>query len=192
MNRPFSKVLALDPGGTPKDWISYKDAILYAATNSIAWVPPTAKSLTVFGGTNAKTGLPSSVEIASILAIRGPMAAKLDALSGKAPRVSNKALFARDFHRCAYCGGYFDEHELTKDHIIPKKHKGKNTWMNLITACKPCNGKKADRTPEKAGMKLLYKPYVPSRVDYLYFANRSIADEQLDYIELFANKKKAA
>jgi hypothetical protein len=39
-------------------------------------------------------------------------------------------------------------------------------------------------------MKLLYKPYVPTRVDYLYFANRSIADEQLDYIELFAKKKQ--
>lgn len=188
--RPFSKVLALDPGGTPKDWISYKDAILYAATNSVAWIPPSAQTHRVFGGTNSKTGEPSSLEIASLMAIRGPMAAKINALSSKAPRVSNKALFARDFCRCAYCGGYFDEHLLTKDHIIPKRQKGKNTWMNLITSCKPCNGRKADRTPKEAGMELKYQPYVPSRVEYLYFANRTPSDEQMDYIEQFGLKNK--
>jgi len=188
MERPFSKVLALDPGGTPKDWISYRQAILYAVTDSISWVPPTAQKVTVYGGTNSKTGELSSVEIASMVAIHGPMAAKIANGGYRTPRVSNKALFARDFHRCAYCGEYFDIEYLTKDHILPKKLKGKNTWLNLITSCKPCNGRKADRTPEKAGMKLKYQPYVPSRIEYLCFANRKISDDQLDYIEAFTTK----
>jgi len=191
VTRPYSKILALDPGGTPKQWITFRDAICYAAKEDIVWIPPNAIKTRVYGGTNSRTGEPSSVEIASIIAVRDPVFAKLSATSLRlAPRVSNKALFARDFHRCAYCGNYFDKEDLTKDHIVPKKMKGKNTWLNLITSCKPCNGKKADRTPEKAGMKLKYQPYIPSRIEYLYFSNHHMTDEQLDYIEAFGVKNK--
>jgi 5-methylcytosine-specific restriction endonuclease McrA len=190
MVRPYAKVLIVDPGGIPKSWVSYKEAILYVVKNSIAWIPQNAIKTTIYGGTCALTGLPSSVEIASILAIKGPMLAKLIGTSGHTPRVSNRGLFVRDHHRCAYCGKYFDGEDLTRDHIIPKRMKGKNTWQNLITSCKPCNGKKADRTPEKAGMKLKYQPYVPSRIEHLYFSNKKISDEQFNYIEGFVNKAK--
>jgi 5-methylcytosine-specific restriction endonuclease McrA len=192
VNRPYSKVLVVDPGGTPRQWISHRDAILYAVKDAISWIPPSAIKSTIFGGTCVKTGELSQVEIASIMAIRGPMLAKLIATTYRTPRVSNKSLFARDHHRCAYCGNYFDTDDLTKDHIIPKSHKGKNTWQNLITSCKPCNGRKADRTPQAAGMRLKYEPYVPSRLEYLFFANKSISDEQMEYMEAFTNKKRAA
>ena len=55
----------------------------------------------------------------------------------------------RDSFTCAYCGEYGN----TVDHIQPSSRGGKNTWSNLVTACKSCNGRKADRTPEEAGMK---------------------------------------
>ena len=192
MKRPYSKILVIDPGGTPREWVSYIDAIKYVVKDAVSWIPPSAIKSTIYGGTCALTGETSTVEIASIMAIRGPMLAKLIATTYRTPRVSNKSLFARDHHRCAYCGGYFNAEELTKDHIIPKRMKGKNTWQNLITACKPCNGKKADRTPDGAGMRLRYQPYVPSRVEYLYFSNKSISHEQMEYMETHVNKKKAA
>jgi hypothetical protein len=190
VKRPFSKVLVVDPGGTPRYWISHREAILYAAKDAIVWVPPTAIMSIVTGGTNSKTGEPSTLEIASILAVRGPMIRKLLEASIKTPKVSNKALFARDLHRCAYCGNYFDTEELTKDHIKPKVKGGKNTWLNLITSCKPCNNRKADRTPEKAGMPLKYKPYAPSQIEYLWFKNRKMSDDQIEYLEAFDSRDK--
>lgn len=188
---PIKKILVVDVGGTPKYWIERRDAILYAVKEDIVWIPPTATKETVYGGMCLATGEQSQVEIASIIAINGPMLAKLMAGSIRTPKVSNKALFARDHHRCAYCGNYFDTELLTKDHIKPKTNGGKNTWTNLITSCKPCNGRKADRTPERAGMPLKYKPYVPSPIEYLWFRNRSMADEQIKYLESYdlSNKK---
>jgi hypothetical protein len=152
------------------------------------WIPPSAVTTTFYGGTNVATGEVSSVEVASIMAIKSPMMAKLMATAIKTPKVSNKALFARDHHRCAYCGNYFDLEKLTKDHIKPKTHKGKNTWMNLITACKPCNGQKADRTPEQAKMPLKYKPYVPSPIEYLWLKNRTMSQDQIEYLEAFDHR----
>lgn len=171
-------------------WITRSDAILYVVKDSIAWVPPQAVTDTIFGGTNSKTCEASSVEIASILAIKSPMLGKLMGTAIRTPKVSNKTLFARDHHRCAYCGNYFDRESLTKDHIKPKVHGGKNTWKNLITSCKPCNGRKADRTPEQAGMKLKFQPYVPSPIEHLWFKNHTMTDEQLEYLEAYDSKAK--
>ena len=46
--------------------------------------------------------------------------------------------------------------------------------MNLVTACGCCNGSKADRTPEEAGMPLVYLPYVPSRFEDFLLEGRHI------------------
>lgn len=189
MKHPFSKVLITDAGGTPKQWASHQDAILYKVKNLVVWTPPGATKAVFYGGTCAASGKESSVEVESIMAVSGPMAAKISSSRDNTPRVSGKALFERDHNRCAYCGEYFDSHHLTKDHIIPKKDGGRNTWMNLITACKSCNGRKADRTPEKAGMRLRYQPYVPSRIEYMWFGNSSMTTDQIEYMELFKSKK---
>ncbi len=54
----------------------------------------------------------------------------------------------RDNFTCVYCGKY----GYTVDHIMPKSRGGRNTWGNYATACLSCNGMKADRTPEEAGL----------------------------------------
>lgn len=69
------------------------------------------------------------------------------------------AVLKRDNFTCAYCGNAGS----TYDHVFPKSRGGENTWLNLVAACTDCNGKKRDRTPEEAGMPLLWEPYVPSR-----------------------------
>lgn len=60
----------------------------------------------------------------------------------------------RDNYTCAYCLGFGD----TIDHIIPKSRGGTFTYGNLITACRDCNSKKKNHTPEECGMKLHFKP----------------------------------
>lgn len=78
----------------------------------------------------------------------------------RAPVCTKAAVRQRD-GRCAYCRTGRAE---TVDHIVPASRGGRSTWLNLVGACLSCNGRKADRTPEEAGMKLLVTPYVPRHV----------------------------
>ncbi len=70
-------------------------------------------------------------------------------------------IFARDGCKCGYCGEKFPTEELTFDHVVPVAAGGKKTWENIITACVDCNSRKAGRTPQQAGMKLLKRPKQP-------------------------------
>ena len=72
--------------------------------------------------------------------------------------LTRKNIYSRDHNCCQYCGNKFDARRLTLDHVIPKSKGGKAEWSNLVAACHACNHKKADRTPEVAGMALIHKP----------------------------------
>ena len=65
----------------------------------------------------------------------------------QAPALANHKLFSRDRQVCAYCGGRFDFDDLTREHIVPTSRGGLDSWMNCITACRPCNGHKGNRMP---------------------------------------------
>ena len=86
---------------------------------------------------------------------------KYDRLPIRDVKYSRQTLFQRDKFQCAYCGHVFEKKMLTVDHIMPKARGGKTTWDNTVTACFPCNSKKADRTPEMAGMHMIHKPRKP-------------------------------
>ena len=79
--------------------------------------------------------------------------------AGAAPaRISRRAVFARDRHRCQYCGS---ERHLTVDHVVPRSKGGPDTWDNLVTSCAPCNRKKGDRPAHAAGLRLTRPPRPP-------------------------------
>jgi len=84
-------------------------------------------------------------------------------------RYRKQNVFARDRWTCAFCGAKKNASELTVDHVVPRAQGGKTEWSNVVTACAPCNLRKADRTPQQAGMKLRYKPYQPDWVPVLSF-----------------------
>lgn len=67
---------------------------------------------------------------------------------------SRHDILRRDGWTCAYCAGFAN----TIDHVYPESRGGGSSWGNLVAACSPCNGEKDDRTPEEAGMKLLWNP----------------------------------
>ena len=107
-------------------------------------------------------------------------------------RFNRQNLLARDSYTCAYCGvrpmknGRPDLEELTVDHVVPRaQSKGCRVtlpwnglkvavtcWENVVSACYSCNARKADRTPEQAGMKLKWLPRVPTTVDVLRMSLR--------------------
>jgi 5-methylcytosine-specific restriction endonuclease McrA len=98
------------------------------------------------------------------------------------PPLSNRELFRRDRQICAYCGGEFSYFRLTRDHILPLSRGGRDGWMNVVTACRHCNGMKRNRTPEEAGIELLYAPYVPNKAEYLILTNRKILSDQMEFL----------
>jgi 5-methylcytosine-specific restriction endonuclease McrA len=74
---------------------------------------------------------------------------------------SRRNVFKRDRFTCQYCGSQPGSEELTIDHVVPRSKGGSTTWENCVLACIECNSRKADRTPEKAGMPLIKTPERP-------------------------------
>jgi len=56
-----------------------------------------------------------------------------------------------------YCG---TGQNLTIDHVIPKSKGGTWDWMNLVTACNVCNGKKGEKSLKQLKWKLRSQPRV--------------------------------
>lgn len=72
-------------------------------------------------------------------------------------------IYCRDRWTCQYCNRRFPSEELTFDHVHPRSRGGRSSWENIVAACSPCNFRKANRTPQEAGMALRRQPYVPTR-----------------------------
>ena len=75
--------------------------------------------------------------------------------------LNRRNIYARDNHRCQYCGKRFSTTELSLDHVLPRRLGGKATWENLVCACVACNVRKGGRSPEQAHMKLVTRPVKP-------------------------------
>jgi 5-methylcytosine-specific restriction endonuclease McrA len=75
--------------------------------------------------------------------------------------LSRRTVLARDHHTCQYCGSTPGRAELTVDHVRPRSRGGETTWDNVVTACRRCNVRKGNRTPEEAGMQLRSQPARP-------------------------------
>jgi 5-methylcytosine-specific restriction endonuclease McrA len=71
--------------------------------------------------------------------------------------LNRRAIFARDGHRCQYCGAQAEN----IDHIIPRSKGGMHCWENVVAACRRCNARKRDHMLEDSGMKLRRPPTVP-------------------------------
>lgn len=95
-------------------------------------------------------------------------------------RLSRRAVFARDGYTCQYCG--VETRELTLDHIKPRSRGGPHVWENVVSACIPCNHRKAGLTPGQANMRLLRQPRAPHPNPYYLFDHRHILEEWRQFI----------
>lgn len=70
-------------------------------------------------------------------------------------------IFERDNWTCRFCGLHDpDGRLLTVDHVIPLSRGGHPMKKaNLLTACFPCNQKKANQTPDEADMHIISEGY---------------------------------
>jgi 5-methylcytosine-specific restriction endonuclease McrA len=97
----------------------------------------------------------------------------------KGVMLNRQNIFKRDSHQCQYCGTHED---LTLDHVMPKSRGGKSSWDNLVTACRSCNSKKGDYTPDEAGMILKQKPFKPSFIMFLRDFSGQIDEDWVPYL----------
>lgn len=92
-------------------------------------------------------------------------------------------LFLRDEFSCQYCGA---KHDLTFDHVWPRKLGGVTSWENVVAACAPCNLRKGSKTLREAGMKLRNKPMRPESEQLRNLGRRfppnHLHDSWLDYL----------
>lgn len=171
-------ILALDVTGAPHGWISWQSALGYQAAGRIDR-DLGDYSFTYYGGMSRLTGKRSQLTISSILALRGR---NPHGWEPQAPALSNTLLFQRDRHLCCYCGQQKSAHALTRDHVKPVSLGGRDTWKNIVTACRACNQRKGARSPEQSGMMMRYVPYVPSLYEGLILHNRRILADQMEFL----------
>ncbi|MFP5467409.1 MAG: HNH endonuclease [Gammaproteobacteria bacterium] len=172
------KVLKLSAQGLPQSWISLEEAVLHYAADDVRW--EVGAEIAVFhGGHNAVTGQQSVITVNSIIGTKGVPGINPFDLR---PSLTNSKLFVRDRSLCAYCGQRFGEDHLTREHIVPVAQDGCDHWMNVVTACKACNHRKGNRTPEQARMSLMYAPYVPSLWEDFILRNRRILADQMEFL----------
>lgn len=94
--------------------------------------------------------------------------------------MSRRAIFARDEHRCQYCGDRAD----SIDHVFPRSRGGGHTWENVAAACRPCNLSKRDRTPEEAGMRLARPCRAPRSTAWVVVSTNGIPDTWRPYLPM--------
>jgi 5-methylcytosine-specific restriction endonuclease McrA len=173
------RLLALDAYGRVLDWINWQDAACLYARDAVSWTLG-EPCMQIHGGTSRLTGERSIIELHPIIAARGH--ARSRALD-PTPPLTNTALFARDSQLCLYCGQHFSRPHLTRDHVLPISKGGRDNWENVVAACFHCNSRKANRTPQQAGMPLLAVPYRPSWIEHMILSNRNIRADQMAFLK---------
>jgi len=96
---------------------------------------------------------------------------------------SKRNVFIRDKFKCAYCNTKVGK--PTADHVIPRSKGGKSNFDNVVTACKPCNATKMDRTPREANMFMRYQPHQPTVMEFLQIRLKSLGVQDVldEYFE---------
>jgi 5-methylcytosine-specific restriction endonuclease McrA len=80
--------------------------------------------------------------------------------------LNRRGVFARDGHRCQYCGGPAE----SLDHVIPRSRGGEHAWDNVVAACRPCNVRKRDRMLADTSMQLRSRPAPPRELSWVTVA----------------------
>jgi 5-methylcytosine-specific restriction endonuclease McrA len=166
------RVLLLNAGYTPLRTITVRDAVDLMIRGVAEAVD----------GVAAKLRTPTAVFVVpSVLRLR-----HYANVPQRGVMWSRRAVLARDSYTCIYCGRSAQDRRdyanFTVDHLTPSSRGGASNWSNTACACYHCNHRKADRTPNEAGMHLRWEPKRP-RVSYLV-ANGDIPDEWKVYVRI--------
>ena len=89
---------------------------------------------------------------------------RFDQVPVKRPKFSLRSLWERDNGQCQYTGRKLTRGEGNIDHVLPRSRGGLTTWENCVLADRRVNQRKADKTPQEAGLRLLRRPRRPREI----------------------------
>jgi 5-methylcytosine-specific restriction endonuclease McrA len=156
-------VLLLDSTYEPLKIISWEDAMHRVVTGDAEIVEVTDKTVR---SAYQEWKLPSVIRQFSRFKRKGNV------------QFSRINIYMRDAWTCQYCKEGKAVKDLTFDHVLPRAQGGKTSWTNIVTACRACNHRKEDRTPEQAGMKLMKKPIEPKWLPIQMVIKMKVIPEQ--------------
>ena len=172
------RILRLNIAGQPLDWVNWQVAVCLYAREIVIWTLG-EPVLHIRGGHSRIDSIQSSIDVHSIIACDG----RVMPPSKGVPPLTNEALFRRDLNVCLYCGRTFADFSLTRDHVVPTSRSGRDSWDNVVSACKRCNHHKGNRRLEECAMELIALPYVPNFAEYLALINSGrILGDQMDFL----------
>ena len=70
------------------------------------------------------------------------------------------------------------------DHIMPRSRGGQHIWENVAAACRPCNLRKRDRTPDEAGMRLARPARAPKELAWITVSVNRVPEAWKRYLAL--------
>ena len=92
--------------------------------------------------------------------------------------LNRRAVFARDGHRCQYCGAAAEN----IDHVVPRSKGGLHTWENVVASCRPCNMRKEDRLLADTALVLRRAPAAPRPGSWVLVANGTVHPDWEPYL----------
>ena len=174
-----AQILRLNMAGQPVEWLHWKQATCLYARELVSW-DLGGIVRRVKGGRSRRTGLPTYLDLPAIIACHG----KIISPTQTSPALTNAALFARDNYQCLYCGHYFSEAELSRDHVHPSSLGGLDRWENVVCSCKKCNQRKGNHLLRDINMELLALPFRPNPAEYLALVNNDrIRPDQMEFLK---------
>ena len=170
-----AKILRLNKAGMPVSWLTREETATLLVKELVIWSLGNTV-MEIRGGYN-RHGEQSVLKLPSIVACDGKVHREIFD-----PPLENKFLFRRDKNFCLYCGGQFAVYDLSRDHVRPLSKGGGDVWTNVVTCCRRCNNRKADKGPEEANMELLAIPFVPNQYEFLYLSNHNVLADQMEFL----------
>lgn len=150
----MQRVLVLNATYEPLSIVSVRRALILLLKEKAELIESAEERLHA-----ARTSLPVPLVIRLVYYVRIPRQVTM------AP--SRRSVLLRDNQTCQYCGASGSHAILTLDHLLPRSRGGETTWENVVTACRACNMRKGDRTPDEAGMALRRRPGRPHYLAFL-------------------------
>jgi 5-methylcytosine-specific restriction endonuclease McrA len=93
--------------------------------------------------------------------------------------LNRRAVFARDHHRCQYCGAAAEN----IDHVVPRSRGGQHTWDNVVASCQPCNARKGDKLLEHTNLVLRRRPVAPHALTWVLVAVGNVSPDWEPYLD---------
>ncbi len=160
-----SRALVLNATYEPLGIVSSRRALLLVFGDKAELVQSTGRT---FRAAHVAAPEPSVVRLARY--VRVP--------HERAVAVNRRTVFARDDHRCQYCGGQAE----SIDHVVPRSRGGTHSWDNVVACCRRCNTHKEDRLPHEAGLVLRIAPAPPRHRIWLLAASGGGRDDWAPFL----------